>query len=383
MAFSDKKNLLRWIIILTSIAFLGLFLWSITSFFNELKKEERKKMEIYVDALTELSKEDNPDHFNTFSLAIIEKNTTTPMIMYSVKGEVYQAKNISDEEELSQEELKSLAETFSQQYDPIEVKSQGELFDIVYYGNSSFINKTKYFPLIIFAVILVFSGILYFFYTISKSNEQNKLWAGMAKETAHQIGTPLSSLVGWIEILKTEDVDPDYLMEMEKDIERFKTITDRFSKIGSIPTLEKADLVETATNSFEYLKNRSSKLINFSLEKPDDPIFVYLNKQLLNWTIENLVKNAIDAVRGKGKIKLTITADNKWAYLLISDTGKGISKRNYKRIFKPGETSKKRGWGLGLSLAKRIVEQYHNGRIKVLKSEIGKGTTFEIRIRKA
>src|SRR5699024_10601968 len=263
MAFSDKKNLLRWIIILTSVFALSLFLWSITAFFNELKKEERKKMEIYVDALTELSKEDNPDHFNTFSLAIIEKNTTTPMIMYSVKSGVYQAKNISEEEELTQEELKSLAETFSQQYDPIEVESQGELFDIVYYGNSSFINKTKYFPLVIISVIFVFSGVLYFFYTISKSNEQNKLWAGMAKETAHQIGTPLSSLVGWIEILKTENVDPDYLMEMEKDIERFKTITDRFSKIGSIPTLEKKDLVETVVDSFEYLKNRSSKLIDF------------------------------------------------------------------------------------------------------------------------
>lgn len=382
MAFSDKKNLIRWSIILSSLIILGLFLWSIIQFFDELKKEERKKMEIYVEALTEIIKEDNSENFNTFSLSIIEKNTTTPMIMYSVRANIYQGKNISEKSDLPQQELESLAEVFSRQYEPIKIESDGELYQIVYYGNSSFINKAKYFPLVIILAVLVFLGVLYFFYTISKSNEQNKLWAGMAKETAHQIGTPLSSLVGWVEILKTENVDPDYLLEMEKDIDRFQTITDRFSKIGSIPTLEKMDLVKTAVGAWEYIESRSSRLITFSIESPEKPIYVNLNEQLLNWTIENLVKNAIDAVRGEGNITLKIKEDQKWAYLELSDTGKGISKRNFRSIFKPGETSKKRGWGLGLSLSKRIVEEYHNGKIKVLKSEIGKGTTFVIKLRK-
>lgn len=382
MVSAKQRIYIRWGIILLSIIILGLFLWNVILFFGQLKKEEQKKMEIYVDALTELIKENNPESFNAFSLDIIEKNTTTPMIIYSVKDNIYIAKNISDKDELNQEKLKSLTETYSQQYDPIEIEHEGQLLEVVYYGNSSFINKTKYFPLIIIVTILIVLGIIYFFYRISKSNEQNKLWAGMAKETAHQIGTPLSSLVGWTEILKSEDVNPEYLMEIEKDINRLNTITDRFSKIGSIPTLKEMDLVEAAATSFDYLKRRGSKLIKFEIIKPDHSINIELNKQLLSWTIENLVKNATDAVKGKGSIKLEIFEDEKWAYLHLSDTGSGISKKHYKQIFKPGETSKKRGWGLGLSLAKRIIEEYHNGKIKVLKSELSKGTTFEIKLRK-
>lgn len=382
MNFSDQKNLLRWGVILLSLIALTIFLRAIIGFFDQLKKEEQKKMEIYVEALTEIIKEDNSEDFNTFSLSIIEKNTTTPMIEYSIKDDVYQAKNISKEDELSQEKLKDLAATFSQQYDPIEIKVKGELLEIMYYGNSSFINKTKYFPLIIFLFILISLSILYYFYTISKSNEQNKLWAGMAKETAHQIGTPLSSMIGWIEILKYENVNPEYLKEMEKDIKRFETITDRFSKIGSTPTLTAMDFVETSVTSFEYLEKRSSSLINFSVIAPNHPIKVNLNKELLNWSIENLVKNAIDAVKGKGSIEMEITEDDKWAYLHLTDSGKGIPKNKFRSIFKPGETSKKRGWGLGLSLAKRIVEEYHDGKIKVLRSEKDKGTTFELKIRK-
>lgn len=382
MNFSDQRNILRWSVILLSLIALGIFLRGIISFFDQLKEEEQKKMEIYVEALTELIKEDNSEDFNTFSLSIIEKNTTTPMIEYSVKDNKYQAKNISGETELSQEKLRDLAASFSQQYDPIEIKVKDELLEIMYYGNSSFINKTKYFPLLIFLFIMISLSILYYFYTISKSNEQNKLWAGMAKETAHQIGTPLSSMIGWIEILKYENVNPEYLKEMSKDIKRFETITDRFSKIGSTPTLTKMDFVEASVSSFEYLEKRSSSLINFSVIAPSHPIYVNLNNELLNWSIENLVKNAIDAVKGKGSIEMEITEDDKWAYLWVTDSGKGIPKNKFRRIFKPGETSKKRGWGLGLSLAKRIVEEYHDGKIRVLKSEKQKGTTFEIKIKK-
>lgn len=383
MIFSKKKTYFRWGIIIISVVLLGLFFWSIILFFDQLKKEERKKMEIWVEAQTELIKNSDPDkNFNPILLSIIQKNTSTPMILYTVKTNTYESKNISKKDNLSQAKLKNLADKFKLQYDPIKVYVHDKFYGIVYYGNSSFITKTKYFPFLIISVILLFLALLYYFYTISKSNEQNKLWAGMAKETAHQIGTPLSSLVGWVELLKTENIDQSYIGEMGKDVDRLKTITDRFSKIGSQPTLEKSDLVEAASSSFDYLKNRSSKLIKFSIEKPQHPIMVYLNVQLLSWSIENLVKNAADAVRGKGEIHLKISADAKWVYLRLTDTGKGIAKKDFKRIFMPGETSKKRGWGLGLSLAKRIVEEYHNGKIKVLKSEIGKGTTFEVKLRK-
>jgi len=244
------------------------------------------------------------------------------------------------------------------------------------------LQKLKYLPAVIIIAIVLFILIMYYFYITSKSNEQSKLWAGMAKETAHQIGTPLSSLVGWTELLKTTSVQKSYITEMEKDIQRLETITERFSKIGSAPTLQKMDFVEITKESFDYFNARSSKLVELSLKTPDKEIPVELNAQLFSWCIENLVKNATDATRGRGKIDLEIKDKQKYVYLYVSDTGKGIPKNKYKRIFKPGYTSKKRGWGLGLSLAKRIIEEYHEGRIKVLKSELGKGTTFEIRLRK-
>jgi len=205
----------------------------------------------------------------------------------------------------------------------------------------------------------------------------------MAKETAHQIGTPLSSLIGWTEILKEEKVNPDFITEIEKDVDRLKTITERFSKIGSAPTLEPADIVEKTRDSFDYLEARSSKLIKFQLQLPSEKILVNLNAQLYSWTIENLVRNAIDAMKGKGELEIKLKQDSKKVYIQVTDTGKGIPKSKFKRIFEPGFTTKKRGWGLGLSLSKRIIEKYHGGRIKVLRSEINKGTTIEIQLHRA
>jgi two-component system, sporulation sensor kinase D len=230
-------------------------------------------------------------------------------------------------------------------------------------------------------MILLFVGVVYFFFRTRKGAEQNRLWAGMAKETAHQIGTPLSSLIGWTEILKSENINPEYISEMEKDIFRLQTITDRFSKIGSMPVLNKKDVVSETIKSFEYLKARSSKLIDFKLEIPDDPIYVRLNKQLYSWAIENLVKNAIDAMKGKGLVTISIQKNSRYVQILVSDTGKGIPKKDFQKIFRPGFTTKKRGWGLGLSLTKRIIEDYHEGKIKVKESDKGKGTTFQISLR--
>jgi signal transduction histidine kinase len=205
----------------------------------------------------------------------------------------------------------------------------------------------------------------------------------MAKETAHQIGTPLSSLIGWLEIMKADNVDETTVAEIEKDINRLQNITDRFSKIGSEPVLESKNIIIETEQSFDYLKSRFSKQVVFSFNAPKEPIFVSLNSALHSWTIENLVKNAIDAMKGKGKLSISIENEYHFVKILVSDSGKGIPKNQYKRIFEPGFTTKKRGWGLGLSLTKRIVEEYHKGKIKVLHSEIGRGTTIQITLTKA
>jgi len=210
----------------------------------------------------------------------------------------------------------------------------------------------------------------------------NKLWAGMAKETAHQIGTPLSSLIGWLEIMKADNVDETIVSEIEKDINRLQTITDRFSKIGSEPVLEIKDIVQETKETFDYLQSRFSKQIEFSFKAPKNPLLVSFNPALHSWTIENLVKNAIDAMKGRGKLALVIKEDGNFVKIKVSDTGKGIPKKEFKKVFEPGFTTKKRGWGLGLSLTKRIVEDYHKGKIKVSESEVGKGTSMQISFKK-
>ena len=381
MIFSDEHRFTRWFITVSSIAIVSIFLWNVSIFFNRLKKEEREKMEIWVKAYSEVLNSDLNEDI-PIELEVISKNTTTPMIIYHKKEDFYETRNIARKNTDDDEKIKALAASFASDYQPIEIVYENEVFGTLYYGNSSLINKLKYFPIGIVFIVILYLAMLYYFYSTSKSHDQSLLWAGMAKETAHQIGTPLSSLVGWTEILKQENVDPTYVEEMEKDIVRLQTITDRFSKIGSLPNLEPTDIVEETKDSYEYLKARSSKLINFSLTLPDEKIQVNLNKQLFSWTIENIVKNAIDALKGKGNLDVEITQDAKWVRILITDTGKGIPKTKFKKIFKPGYTSKKRGWGLGLSLAKRIIEEYHDGKIRVLKSEVGKGTTFEVKLKK-
>jgi signal transduction histidine kinase len=252
----------------------------------------------------------------------------------------------------------------------------------LYYGNSKLLNSLKYYPIALLLIIVLFGGVVYNFYRSTKMATQNKLWAGMAKETAHQIGTPLSSLIGWLEIMKADNVDETTITEIEKDINRLLTITDRFSKIGSEPDVAKRDIVVETRETFEYLKTRLSSQVNMTFTAPDKKILIPINAALHSWTIENLVKNSIDAMRGRGKLTLKIIDEPKFLKIQITDSGKGIAKHQFRRIFEPGFTTKKRGWGLGLSLTKRIVEDYHKGRIKVLSSEIGKGTTMQISFKK-
>ncbi|MAB48252.1 MAG: two-component sensor histidine kinase [Flavobacteriaceae bacterium] len=384
MTFSSNRNLIRWIIIFSSFIIVSLILWNTYSFFQKFKAEERVKIKTwsvaqnnFLRSIDDLDAEVDP----VTTYVLTETTTSTPMLVIDKNGKVNNHINLDEEKLKDTTYINYLIKKFSSENEPIEVIIKDEVFLTIYYGNSPLLKKIGYYPLALLLIIILFAAVVYFFYRSTKTAEQNKLWTGMAKETAHQIGTPLSSLVGWTEILKTENVKPEYIAEIEKDIDRLQTITDRFSKIGSAPTLETLDLVEVTKSSYEYLKSRSSKLINFEIEHPDTEIPVKLNAQLYSWTIENLVKNAIDAMKGKGDLKLNISQTEKQVFVNITDTGKGIPKQVFTKIFEPGYTTKKRGWGLGLSLAKRIIEDYHNGKIKVVESEIDKGTTIQITLK--
>lgn len=376
-----NKRFSRWFFILSSVLIIALILWNTYVFFNQLKENERLKMQIWAEAQQELDRGmAGEGNISETALEVIRTNTTTPMILYTHKEESYIERNIDPVQVNTPEKIERLVAQFSSEYKPIDIKYNDEVLSTIYFGNSSLINKLKYYPASLIIIIVLFFLAIYFFYQTSKSAEQNKLWAGMAKETAHQIGTPLSSLVGWAEILKSENVNPEYITEMEKDIDRLETITARFSKIGSVPKLDRTDIVSETQTTFEYLKRRTSKMIAFKLEIPDEAVFVNLNPELYSWTIENLVKNGIDAMKGKGTICISISKNSKYALIHVSDTGKGIPKRDHAKIFTPGYTTKQRGWGLGLSLAKRIINEYHDGKIRVLKSS-SEGTVMEIAIR--
>ncbi|OBQ57260.1 HAMP domain-containing histidine kinase [Tamlana sp. s12] len=380
MIFAKYSNTFRWAIIIASFAIVSLILWKTYEFFQHFKEEERIKMEIWSFAQTDLINSDDNTNLD-LTLKVLNSNTTTPVLEINKDGSIGSYLNIDDKRFSDQKYVNKLIATFKSENTPIEVVFENELNSTIYYGNSPLINKLKYYPLALLLIVFLFGAVIFFFYRSNKNATQNKLWSGMAKETAHQIGTPLSSLIGWTEILKTENVDPDYIMEMEKDIERLKTITERFSKIGSLPTLERSDIVEETIKSYDYLKARSSDLIEFEIRVPKEKIFINLNRQLYSWVIENLVKNGIDAMKGRGKLLIEITQLENQVKICVSDTGKGLAKKHFSKIFEPGYTTKKRGWGLGLSLTKRIIEDFHDGKIKVLQSEIGKGTTFQISLK--
>lgn len=382
MRFSDKRNFRRWFIILFSLIIVSLIVWNAVVFFQRIKEEERNKMNIWASAQVYLDQVDTDTGLDLY-LAIINSNSSIPTILVDENGNIVDALNIEEEIRNDKEKLQVFLKEIKSENEPIEMDLGEGRVNQVYYGNSPLLNRLKYYPLALMFIIFLFFAGIYFFYTTTKTSEQNKLWAGMAKETAHQIGTPLSSLIGWTEILKDEKVNPEYITEIEKDVDRLQTITERFSKIGSAPTLQPVDIVEKTRDSFDYLKARSSKLIDFKLTLPQEKILVSLNPQLYSWTIENLVRNAIDAMKGKGELEISLIQNTKNVHIQVRDTGKGLPKSKYNQIFEPGYTTKKRGWGLGLSLAKRIIEKYHEGRIRVSKSEVNKGTTIEIVLHKA
>ena len=380
MSFLKDTLLLKRIVITISFSIVTLILWNTYSFFKRFKNEERLKMEIVATAMKEFATNQDLEADVSLEDKIIKSNTNIPMILVDENG------NIGANSYLNLDPVKAKDPAFllrqleimKEQNSPIEINFAKNRTQYIYYRNSDLLNKLSYYPLALILILTLFLTVIYMMFTSSKVAEQNKLWTGMAKETAHQIGTPLSSLLGWIAILKMENADDKYVDEIEKDVHRLNTIANRFSKIGSLPTLKKLDIIAVTKNAYEYLEYRSSKQISFSFNTSETNLYSTINDELYSWVIENLIKNAIDAMLGKGELAVAITADAKKIKIDITDTGKGMAKSQFKKIFKPGFTTKKRGWGLGLSLSKRIIEDYHKGKIVVKNSEINKGTTFQI-----
>ncbi len=376
MNFNPKNKSSNIVLLIASFVIVSLILWNTNSFFKKFKEEERLKMEIWATAQSEFQQSSEDTDLGNLHLKVFQNNTSTPMILVNKDGST-KTNNMDPKEELDSVDVRNLIKKYSKENVPISIDQQGEHLATLYYGNSEVLNKLKFYPIALLLIILLFGTVIFFFFKTNKASEQNKLWAGMAKETAHQIGTPLSSLLGWNELLKTENINPEITKEIEKDIDRLQTITERFSKIGSLPKLDEHDIVKETKEAYDYLKLRSSKLINFSFDSQVEHMPVLLNHALYHWTIENLVKNGIDAMKGKGDIAIEILPNGKNVHIQVSDTGHGIPKSDFQAIFNPGVTSKKRGWGLGLSLVKRIIEEYHDGKIKVLSSS-KEGTVMQI-----
>ena len=369
--------------LLAAFLIVSLILWNTNLLFETLKNEERKKMKLWALAQEELIEN---SVVNNLTFEVLQQTWINPMIQVDQNEKIIGHKNINwDENNQDSLELYNYLENIKSENQPILIRYKDSLSDInqkLYYGDSILLKKLQYYPLALLLIIFLFGAVLYFVYKTSRISEQNRLWNSMAKETAHQIGTPLTSMIGWITLMKDQNKESEPLNEIEKDLERLKVITDRFSKMGFLPKLKKADIVSETKKTIEYLKKRSSDLVIFQTNIPKNEILLPLNQQLYSWTLENLIKNGIDAIKGKGTIKVSLKEDLNWVIITISDSGQGIKKELYKKIFSPGYTSKKRGWGLGLSLAKRIISDYHKGKISVKKSVIGKGSTFEILLKK-
>ncbi len=315
---------------------------------------------------------------------IVNNAASVPVIIYdSAANCVVASGNIPEKILSDKENVTKLINEMKAENSPISFDIEGKGSQWIYYKNSKVLTQLRYYPYLQFAIIGVFFLISYMLFSTSKRSEQNQVWAGLAKETAHQLGTPLSSLLAWTEYLKDKDVEPNVVGEMQKDVERLNTVASRFSKIGSVPTLTQSDIVSVVDSVVKYLKTRTSQKISYKITSSSDLIMLPLNVQLFGWVIENLIKNAIDAIGGsKGKINIIITEQEHTVTVDIEDTGKGIPRNMHKAIFNPGYTSKARGWGLGLSLAKRIINDYHKGKIFVKSSVVGKGSTLRIILNK-
>lgn len=347
---------------------------------GNLAEEERKKIELWAEAVrlltTELEEGVEMDY--TLNFKVMEGNTNIPVILVDSNGSILETNNLKAAAKGDSLAMAEEAARIMGKKQFIEVKISEGYTQYVYYDDSSLLRKLTYFPFVQLLVMFVFLLVTVFALNASRRSEQNRVWVGLSKETAHQLGTPISSLLAWVELLKLKQVDEQLLKEIDKDTHRLKTIAERFSKIGSKPSLTPVELKPVLESAITYMRNRSSKKITFKTNLPKEPVLVSLNVPLFEWVVENLCKNAIDAMETSGTITITAQSEGKHLIIDVSDTGKGIPKSHFRTVFKPGFTTKQRGWGLGLSLVKRIIEENHGGKIFVKASEPGKGTTFRI-----
>lgn len=357
-------------------------LWFTNGLVKDLKDEERTKVKIWAKATEQTTDIENLNEDISFIFEVINHNNTIPVILTDAQGKILYHKNFSPKKVKKAGYLEGQLLSMIQNIEPIIFEYADGKENRIYYKDSNILIRLRIFPYIILTVVALFVLIGYLAFSASRKSEQNKVWAGMARETAHQIGTPLSSLMGWVALLQDKEGEDDIALEMNKDILRLQTIAERFSKIGSQPELTKLDITKTLKHSFNYMKDRSSSKVLYTIDMPTQ-VFAFINPQLFGWVTENIIRNAIDALAQKGSINLSVKAQNKKIYIDVTDSGKGLKSSQLKKVFVPGYTTKKRGWGLGLSLVKRIVEDYHKGQVFVLKSELTKGTTFRVILNEA
>lgn len=372
------NQLLKYLFIVFVIGYALFSILIFNGLINNLKTEERHKIELWAEA-TQLFASGDENADMELVLRVLQNNTTIPVILLNKSNNEISSRNISLPKSDTTAFLLGKIALFEKKHNPIIIEDFNQY---VYYDDSSTLKQLQLYPYIQFGIIGILVLLAFLIIRNAIKAEQNNVWVGLSKETAHQLGTPISSLNGWIAYLKMKDISSETIDEINKDIVRLETITNRFSKIGSKDDFSEPALQEAVHCAVSYLEGRISKRVSLLFDFPIEPIYVRLNQSLFDWVIENMTKNAIDAMNGEGQIKYAITANKKHVFLDISDTGKGIAKSKFKDIFRPGYTTKELGWGLGLSLAKRIIELYHKGRIVVKYSEKGKGTTFRITLRR-
>lgn len=401
----DKRRLWKWAFLVCSVLLVGVFLYISNDLVSDLSKQERDRMEIWAQATKQLASpalapEPNdstdlnviysaPSGDIDFLLSIIEDNRNIPVLLVDNHDNILQYRNFQLPEpsdstmpyELSEKNLtflKNKLAALKHTKNHIVINIDANTVQHLYYEDSTLLKRISFYPNIQLAVMVIFVLIVYFAVMSTKKAEQNKVWVGLSKETAHQLGTPISSLMAWTQMLEASGVDKEIVDDMDKDVHRLSVIADRFSKIGSKPEMEVAYIGDAVKTGLEYMRARISSGVLLTINVPDEDRGVKLCLSLFEWVLENLSKNAVDAMQGKGRLTVNVSYDKQKAYVDITDTGKGISRRDFKTVFNPGFTTKKRGWGLGLTLAKRIIEEYHGGRIFVKSSEINVGTTFRI-----
>ena len=379
MQWTDRMRQVK-ILLVVAAAVIAVASLLISHFLvRDLSKQERNRMEVWGQALHALNEADETTDLSLV-LSVIEENNTIPVIVVNAEGGIDDYRNIDDVDDgqepmANNQKLKDYARRMQLSGDTIRVDSQ-----IVCYDESIMLKRLQAWPYVQLGIVMIFVVVAIFALLSSKKAEQNKVWVGLSKETAHQLGTPISSLMAWVEILKENYPDDALIPEMDKDVKRLELIAERFSKIGSLPEPVDASMNQVLEHVIDYMDRRTSKKVQIVRHFPDHDVRVRMNASLFEWVIENLCKNAVDAMEGSGRIDLTLFDNGEQVAIEVADNGKGIRKKDVANVFTPGFTTKKRGWGLGLSLARRIVEEYHHGRIFVKSSEVGKGTTFRIEL---